>query len=74
MTDCVKSLNVDVVVGLEARGFLFAPIIALRLGLPFVAIRKKGKLPGETVAVEYKLEYGSVRIFSNACLDMAACW
>lgn len=60
MTDHVKNLNVEVVIGLDARGFLFGPIIALRLGLPFVPIRKKGKLPGETVAVEYKLEYGSV--------------
>lgn len=60
MTDYVKSLNVEAVVGLEARGFLFGPIIALRLGLPFIPIRKKGKLPGEKVQVSYKLEYGEV--------------
>ena len=63
MTERVKTLNADVVVGLDARGFLFGPIISLRLGLPFVPIRKKGKLPGETVAVEYKLEYGSVSLW-----------
>lgn len=43
---------------LEARGFFFAPIIALRLGLPVVPVRKKGKLPGEVVAVGYVKDYG----------------
>lgn len=52
---------VDVVVGLEARGFLFGPMLAYKLKVPFVPIRKAGKLPGETVRVEYNLEYGSVR-------------
>ena len=54
MTEHIKNLNADVIVGLDARGFLFGPIISLRLGLPFVPIRKKGKLPGETVAVTCK--------------------
>jgi len=60
MTSHVKSLSVDVVIGLDARGFLLGPIIAQNLQLPFVPIRKKGKLPGKTIQVEYKLEYGSV--------------
>lgn len=61
MADHVKSLNVDVVVGVEARGFLFGPLICSRLSLPFVPIRKKGKLPGQTVRMSYELEYGTVR-------------
>ena len=57
----VKSLpQVDVVVGLEARGFLLAPIVATRCGLPLVVVRKKGKLPGSTKSVTFTLEYGEV--------------
>lgn len=51
--------KIDAVVGLDARGFLFGPIIALRLGAAFVPIRKKGKLPGECVQAEYAKEYGT---------------
>lgn len=47
---------------LDARGFLLGPIIALRLGAAFVPVRKKGKLPGPTVSVEYVKEYGSVNL------------
>jgi len=51
--------KVDVLVGLEARGFLLGPIIAMRLGAAFVPIRKKGKLPGRCVTATYQKEYGS---------------
>ncbi|KAJ3573861.1 hypothetical protein NP233_g2133 [Leucocoprinus birnbaumii] len=51
--------KIDVVVGLDARGFLLGPIIALRLGAAFVPVRKKGKLPGECVHAEYEKEYGT---------------
>lgn len=51
--------KVNVIVGLEARGFLFGPTLALRLGLPFVPVRKAGKLPGKVVSAAYELEYGS---------------
>ncbi|XP_072039881.1 adenine phosphoribosyltransferase-like [Amphiura filiformis] len=51
--------KVDVIVGLEARGFLFGPMIAQHLNAAFVPIRKKGKLPGECVKVEYTLDYGT---------------
>lgn len=55
--------NYDLIIlGLEARGFLFGPIVALRLNAAFVPVRKKGKLPGKTIAVEYQKEYGAVRI------------
>uniref|UniRef100_A0A3B3ZSN1 Adenine phosphoribosyltransferase n=1 Tax=Periophthalmus magnuspinnatus TaxID=409849 RepID=A0A3B3ZSN1_9GOBI len=50
--------HVDFVVGLDARGFLFGPLLAQRLGVGFVLVRKKGKLPGATVSVAYDLEYG----------------
>ncbi|PCH41186.1 adenine phosphoribosyltransferase [Wolfiporia cocos MD-104 SS10] len=53
------SKKVDVVVALDARGFLLGPVIAMRLGAAFVPVRKKGKLPGECVTATYKKEYGS---------------
>ena len=51
-------LRPDIIVGLEARGFLFGPSLALRLNAGFVPARKKGKLPGETVEASYEKEYG----------------
>jgi adenine phosphoribosyltransferase len=48
----------DVIVGLEARGFLFGPSLALRLNCAFVPVRKRGKLPGPTNTASYKKEYG----------------
>lgn len=53
--------KIDVIVGLDARGFLLGPVIALRLGAAFVPVRKRGKLPGECVCVSYEKEYGPVR-------------
>jgi adenine phosphoribosyltransferase len=50
--------ELDVVVGMESRGFLFGPILAHRLGVAFVPARKPGKLPAETVEERYDLEYG----------------
>jgi len=57
-----RILNPDVIVAMEARGYLFAPAIALSLKIPFVPIRKKGKLPYKTYAESYKLEYGEETI------------
>lgn len=48
----------QVIVGIESRGFLFAAPVAVELSLPLVPVRKPGKLPWETLSVEYKLEYG----------------
>lgn len=48
----------DVIVGLDARGFLFGPSLALRLGAAFVPVRKRGKLPGPTKTASFKKEYG----------------
>lgn len=50
--------RVDVVVGVESRGFIFAGALAHQLGAGFVPVRKMGKLPGKTIEVEYELEYG----------------
>jgi len=52
-------VGVDVVVGIEARGFIFAPTVAYALGAGFVPVRKPGKLPAPTHRVTYDLEYGS---------------
>ena len=49
----------DVIVGLDARGFLFGPTLALRLNCSFVTVRKKGKVPGPTVTAAYEKEYGT---------------
>lgn len=51
--------KIDIVAGIEARGFILGGAVAHQLGKPFVPIRKKGKLPGETIGVEYALEYGT---------------
>ena len=53
---------VDKVVGIEARGFILAAPVALRIGAGFVPVRKKGKLPAATFAQEYDLEYGSATL------------
>lgn len=60
--DLTKDLDIDVVVGPEARGFLFGVPLAYKRKLPFAPIRKKGKLPRETVTKSYDLEYGSAEI------------
>ena len=57
-----KEQNIDVVAGIESRGFLFGYPLAMRLGLPFVLIRKKGKLPYNKISYDYDLEYGSATI------------
>jgi adenine phosphoribosyltransferase len=59
LADLTRDLDVDVVVGAEARGFLLGPAIARELGAGFVLARKPGKLPHETVRAEYVLEYGT---------------
>ena len=54
----LRDKNVDVILGPEARGFIFGVPVAYALGVGFVPVRKKGKLPAETVSVDYSLEYG----------------
>ena len=62
MQDMVKDLDYDVVAGAESRGFIFGTPIAYNNHKPFVLIRKKGKLPCETVEKSYDLEYGTATI------------
>lgn len=50
----------DVIIGIDSKGFLFGPMIALELKIPFVPIRKRGKLPGKVKSASYELEYGKV--------------
>ena len=54
-----KGHTIDIVAGIEARGFIFAPALAYRLGAGFVPVRKPKKLPAKTVSVSYSLEYGT---------------
>ncbi len=55
----VQAQNADIILGIESRGFLTGVPVAQALGLPFGMVRKKGKLPGEVIAQEYALEYGT---------------
>ena len=57
-----KDKGLDAIVGVESRGFFFGFPLALELGIPFIPIRKKGKLPGEVLEERYDLEYGSAAI------------
>jgi len=66
MQALVKDLDFDVVVGTESRGFIFGVPIAYNLHKPFVPVRKKGKLPCETISKSYDLEYGSATIEMHA--------
>jgi len=59
LKDHYRETKVDVVLGIEARGFIFAPALAYALGAGFVPVRKPKKLPAETVSVTYDLEYGT---------------
>jgi adenine phosphoribosyltransferase len=62
MVTQLKDVEIDVVVGIESRGFLFGLALANELGVPFVPIRKKGKLPFKTIQQSYDLEYGSATL------------
>ncbi|XP_058004802.1 adenine phosphoribosyltransferase 5-like isoform X2 [Hevea brasiliensis] len=62
--DRYRDMGISVVAGVEARGFLFGPSIALAIGAKFVPLSKPSKLPGEVISEEYVLEYG------NDCLEM----
>jgi len=66
-----KEYNLDYIAGIDARGFIFGSILADRLGVGFVPVRKKGKLPYTTVAQKYSLEYGfdEVEIHIDAFRD-----
>jgi adenine phosphoribosyltransferase len=58
----IKSQKIDKIIGIESRGFIFGAPLAYKLNVGFIPIRKKGKLPGETISVNYDLEYGTDQI------------
>ena len=58
----LSDIEIDAVVGVESSGFLFGFLIANKLDIPFIPIRKSGKLPGETIKYKYDLEYGSSEV------------
>ncbi len=62
MAERLEKLSVDLVVGIEARGFIFGPAVAYRLKKGFVPLRKKGKLPWKTEQISYALEYGEATL------------
>ena len=62
IADYLKNKEIDLIVGPEARGFIFGVPVAYALGVGFVPVRKPGKLPAETISITYDLEYGSDEI------------
>lgn len=68
MAERIAKESCDAIVGIESRGFIFGTAVALHMGLPFIPVRKPGKLPYETVSESYELEYGtdSIEIHKDA--------
>ena len=66
-----KNKNIDVIVGIESRGFIFAAPLSLKLGCKFALARKPGKLPYNTISEEYELEYGTdaIEMHKDAIID-----
>ncbi|GAB4245418.1 MAG: adenine phosphoribosyltransferase [Ekhidna sp.] len=62
LADYWQSYHIDVIVGIESRGFIWGNALAQKMKIPFVPIRKKGKLPADTYSFEYQLEYGSSEV------------
>jgi adenine phosphoribosyltransferase len=69
----LKGKKIDAIVGVESRGFLFGFLLANKMGVPFIPIRKVGKLPGETLKYKYDLEYGSSEVEVHK-LDIKKDW
>ncbi len=64
--EALRAKGVEAIAGIESRGFLFGMPLAMKLGVPFITVRKKGKLPYITVSHKYDLEYGSAEIEMHA--------
>lgn len=62
LSDHLRSLNVEALAAIDSRGFIFGAPVAAALDIPFIPIRKAGKLPPPVVGVDYSLEYGSARL------------
>src|SRR5216117_628132 len=67
-----RGRNIDKIVGIDARGFLFGSTVAYELGIGFVPIRKRGKLPYKTEIAKYSLEYGTAEIEMHVDAMMAS--
>lgn len=66
LADCAAARQADGILAIESRGFIFGAALADRVGLPMHLVRKRGKLPRETVSVEYELEYGTDHVEVHA--------
>jgi len=62
IADQLKDVKIDMIAGIESRGFLFGLMLANHMNVPFIPIRKQGKLPYKTISESYKLEYGQATI------------
>lgn len=62
LTTEIEKIKPDCIIGVESRGFLFGMPLAIELGIPFITVRKKGKLPYKTVTYKYDLEYGTAEV------------
>src|SRR3989449_4790992 len=69
--ECCRGRNIDKIVGIDARGFLFGSAVAYELGIGFVPIRKRGKLPYRTETAKYSLEYGEAEMEMHVDAMMA---
>lgn len=65
LSQAVKGEKIDYVIAVESRGFIFGAPLALKLGAGFIPVRKKGKLPAETISAEYALEYGTDSLYMH---------
>ncbi len=66
LTAQYRDQKIDAIIGIEARGYFFAPALAYALGVGFIPVRKPGKLPSKTVNIEYALEYGTDKLEMHA--------
>ncbi len=62
MYEIVKGMEIDKVIGVESRGFIFSPLLAYKLNAGFVPVRKPGKLPADVISETYELEYGTDKL------------
>ncbi|MBX7095427.1 MAG: adenine phosphoribosyltransferase [Flavobacteriales bacterium] len=62
LADLFAEKKIDAIIGVESRGFLFGMALAIKMKVPFVSVRKKGKLPYKTISYKYDLEYGSAEV------------
>lgn len=62
LSERYRGRGINKVIGIESRGFIFAPAVAVNIGAGFVPVRKPGKLPAKTISIEYELEYGTDKL------------